>query len=115
VELVFTGKLNELMSLQCSGEFLAGHHTISLELFRYEDNVQYSQHPRNATPQNATLVNPSLITTKFLNQNAEYKIDPQTATARKLQPANQICVSTDWLHLGDVDCRVVRDVMGLVA
>jgi hypothetical protein len=34
----------------------------------------YSQHPRNATPQNATLVNPSLITTKFLNQNADLHI-----------------------------------------
>lgn len=39
VELVFPGKRINLMSFQCSGEFLAGHHAISWELFRYEDNV----------------------------------------------------------------------------
>jgi hypothetical protein len=66
--------------------------------------ILYSQHPRNATPQNATLVNPSLITTKFLNQNADLHIK----STPKLQLANQICVSTDWLHLGDVDCICIN-------
>jgi len=71
---------------------------------------KYSQSPPNATPLNAT---PRKGLSNW-NQFWEWKSDftrnylSQNATALKLKPAYQICVSTDLLHLEDFDCIPYR-------